>query len=277
MLRKDVSIAVFASACALGVSGALAQEAVRDASREQQPHAQSENQSGERERGDTSASQQGATAGAQTSGGDAKEAQRSQASMGKEKKSSGPNPYAKPDDSWVSLSGTVKAIDPDSFLLDYGEQDITVEMDDADRQAETYALRMGDKVTVNGAIDDDFFENTTIEASSVYIEKLGRYFFASALDEEDFAAVTYVSPIDSGVAVHGMVTNVTGDEFTIDNGLRRVRIDVGDMTYDPLDDDGYQKIEVGDVVRVEGRIDDDFFESREIMARSIVTLAEEIG
>jgi hypothetical protein len=34
---------------------------------------------------------------------------------------------------------------------------------------------------------------------------------------------------------------------------------------------------VGDVVRAEGRVDDDFLEGREVMARSIITLAEEIG
>ena len=196
---------------------------------------------------------------------------------GKEKKSAGSNPYAQADDSWISLSGTVKAISRDSFTLDYGERTIKVEMDDTDRQSETYALRMGDKVTVNGMIDDDFFETSKIEAGSVYIEKLGRHFFASVLDEEDFAAVAYLAPIDDGVAVHGLVTTVDGDEFTIDNGLRSVRVDVENMGYDPLDDEGYQKVEVGDVVRVEGRMDDDFLETRELMAESITTLAEEIG
>ena len=157
----------------------------------------------------------------------------------------GPNPYAQADDSWISLSGTVSEIRPGSFELDFGERTITVEMDDADRQAETYALRMGDKVTVNGMIDDDFFETSKIEASSVYVDKLGRHFFASALDEEDFPTVTYLVPIDGGVAVHGLVTAVNGDEFTIDTGLRSVRVDVGDMSYDPLDDEGYQRSKWG--------------------------------
>jgi uncharacterized protein YdeI (BOF family) len=201
-----------------------------------------------------------------------------QAAGGQEKKSMGPNPYAQADDSWISLSGTVGQVRRDTFELDFGERTITVEMDDSDRQAETYALRMGDKVTVNGVIDDDFFETSKIEASSVYVEKLGRHFFASVLDEEDFVSVTYLAPIDDGgVAVHGLVTEVSGDEFTIDNGLRSVRVDVGDMSYDPLDDEGYQKVEVGDVVRVQGKIDDDFLEAREVMASSITTLAEEIG
>jgi uncharacterized protein YdeI (BOF family) len=212
------------------------------------------------------------TSGSQSAGSNA------QAADGQEKKSMGPNPYAQADDSWISLSGTVGQVRRDTFELDFGGRTITVEMDDSDRQAETYALRMGDKVTVNGVIDDDFFETSKIEASSVYVEKLGRHFFASVLDEEDFASVTYLAPTDDGgVAVHGLVTKVSGDEFTIDNGLRSVRVDVGDMSYDPLDEEGYQKVEVGDVVRVQGNIDDDFLEAREVMASSITTLAEEIG
>jgi uncharacterized protein YdeI (BOF family) len=154
----------------------------------------------------------------------------SKAGGGQEKKSMGPNPYARMDDSWISISGTVNEIRPGSFELDFGERTISVEMDDTDRQSETYALRIGDKVTVNGMIDDDFFETSKIEASSVYVEKLGRYFFASALDEEDFHTVSYYAPIDGGVAVHGLVTEVDGDEFTIDTGLRSVRVDIGDMS-----------------------------------------------
>jgi uncharacterized protein YdeI (BOF family) len=240
---------------------------------------QAQSQQGQSARQSQSSAAKERTSGSQSASSTSGSANsNAQAAGGQEKKSMGPNPYAQADDSWISLSGTVGQVRRDTFELDFGGRTITVEMDDSDRQAETYALRMGDKVTVNGVIDDDFFETSKIEASSVYVEKLGRHFFASVLDEEDFVSVTYLAPIDDGgVAVHGLVTEVSGDEFTIDNGLRSVRIDVGDMSYDPLDDEGYQKVEVGDVVRVQGKIDDDFLEAREVMASSITTLAEEIG
>ncbi|HSO22154.1 MAG TPA: hypothetical protein VLT81_04555, partial [Chondromyces sp.] len=88
------------------------------------------------------------------------------------------DPYVEPDDSWISLSGTVKAVTADAFTLDYGKGMITVEMDDGDRDADGYKLIEGDKVTVNGVIDDGLFETRTIEASSVYVEKLDTYFYA---------------------------------------------------------------------------------------------------
>jgi uncharacterized protein YdeI (BOF family) len=220
-----------------------------------------------------SSTQQNAQANAQQSG-----ARQSSAASGTEQASKGPNPYAKADDAWISLSGTVGTVRPHSFMLNYGDGTILVEMDDGDRDADAYVLQQGDKVTVNGLIDDDFFEMKKIEASSVHVEKLGRSFFASALDEEDFHIVTYMPSGDGDpAAVHGLVTEVSGSEFTIDTGLREVRVDVDEMSYDPLDDEGYQKIEVGDVVRATGTVDDDFFESREIKASSVTTLVEELG
>lgn len=77
------------------------------------------------------------------------------------------DPYAQPDDTWISISGSVEAVSADAFTLNYGEGVITVEMDDGDRDADAYKLIPGDKVTVSGMIDDDFYETTTIEASSV--------------------------------------------------------------------------------------------------------------
>ena len=39
-------------------------------------------------------------------------------------------------------------------------------------------------MTVYGRVDDDLYETTTIEASSIYDQDLGTYFYASAADEE---------------------------------------------------------------------------------------------
>lgn len=97
------------------------------------------------------------------------------------------DPYLKANNTWISISGTVKTVSPDIFLLDYGDGIIKVEMDDGDRDADAYKLIEGDTVTVNGMIDDDFYEATKIEAASVYVEKLGTYFYASSVDEEDYA------------------------------------------------------------------------------------------
>jgi uncharacterized protein YdeI (BOF family) len=182
-----------------------------------------------------------------------------------------PNPYTQPDESWISLSGTVRGVTADAFTLDYGDGWVTVEMDDGDRDADAYALRAGDRVVVSGMVDDDFFQTTTIEARSVYVEKLGTWFYASAADEEepDFLYATPVVP--SAVTVRGTVTSVRPEagEFTVDTGLRQLTVSVEGMAYDPLDDDGYQKIRTDDVVRVHGQIDRSLFEGRRLVAGSV--------
>lgn len=186
-----------------------------------------------------------------------------------------PNPFLMPDDSWITISGTVETVSTDTFTLDYGDGAVIVEMDDGDRDADAYKLMVGDKVTVSGSIDDDFYETTTIEASSVYVENLGTTFFASALDEETtegWAVAVTVPVAISETIVYGTVTDVDEHEFTVDSGLRELRVDVEEMAYNPLDDEGYQKIRVGDRVKVTGNIDTDFFEGRELMADAVIKL-----
>jgi hypothetical protein len=137
-----------------------------------------------------------------------------------------------------------------------------------------YLLMQGDSVTVYGLIDDDFFEARTIEASRVYVENLGTYFYASAVDEEDRGGfVTLFSSLDpSTVVLQGSVTAVDDEEFVIDVGSRQVTVEVEEMAYNPLDDEGYQRVDVGDVVSVTGEVDDDFLEGREVVAESVTTI-----
>ena len=57
------------------------------------------------------------------------------------------DPYLMSNNSWISISGTVKSVSADLFTLDYGDGLITVEMDDGDRDADAYKLIPGDEVT----------------------------------------------------------------------------------------------------------------------------------
>lgn len=186
-------------------------------------------------------------------------------------------PYTQPDDSWISISGTVEAVTTDAFTLDYGEGVVTVEMDDWNADADAYKVVEGDTVTVYGVIDDDFFETATIEASSVYVEGLDTYFYASAADEEDTFVTVTTPVVVSTTVVQGTVTDVDVDEqeFTISTGTQAFVVETSEMGYNPLDDEGFQQIEEGDRVSVSGTMDTDFFEGRELVADTIVTLSKE--
>lgn len=147
-------------------------------------------------------------------------------------------------------------------------------MDDGDRDADGYKFLAGDKVTVNGMIDDDFYETTKIEASNVYVENLGTTFFASAVDEEDYMVTVTTPIVVPSTTLQGTVTAVADDEFTVDTGLQSTIVDVEKMVYNPLDKEGYQRIEVGDYVRVTGTMEKDFFETRKLKAKVIVELID---
>ena len=70
------------------------------------------------------------------------------------------------------------------------------------------------------------------------------------------------------------MTDIDRREFTIDNALRTVTVDVEKMANNPLDDVGFPKIEVGDIVRAVGTIDNNFFDGRKLVADRVVKLVD---
>lgn len=182
-----------------------------------------------------------------------------------------------PDGSLIGLTGTVTSTTADSFKLDYGKGMITVEMDDWDAFGDAWPLVDGDQVTVYGAVDNDLFEKTTIEAGSVYVKDLNTFFYASAADEEEYGQ--WVIDIDAelgDVTYIGTVKSVSPltNTFTIDTGLMELSVDTSGLLYDPLDDEGFQQIDVGDRVSVDAVIDRDFIGDQDLLAESVVTLAD---
>lgn len=185
-----------------------------------------------------------------------------------------PNLSALDDGEWINLTGTVKSVAGDEFTLNYGENGIIVEMDDFDIYNENMLLP-DDEVTVSGRMDEDFFNLKSIEASSVYVPKLGEYFFASAADEEEGGYVypVYTLPLgpvtdDEWVSLVGTVTSIDGDEMVIDAGLREYAVDGSGTVLDTG-----ELIDVGDRVSVTGEMDDvDLFDRRELEASSVVIL-----
>lgn len=195
--------------------------------------------------------------------------------------SAGDDVMSKPDDSWVSVSGTVEAVSDEHFTLDYDHGLITIEFDDYDRwYDEARAFLEGDQVTVYGRVDDDLFELRTIEASSVYVKGIDTFFTASAVDEEtpDFLYwhPTSLASMEDGswVSLTGTVTEANGEEFTLHTGMTTMTVEVDQMAVNPLEGNPDWSVGPGDYVSVTGEIDNDFFEGREIVASSVVTIAD---
>lgn len=179
----------------------------------------------------------------------------------------------------ITLSGTVRDVKANSFHLKTGNKDILVEMDDYNKwSADGFKLVNGDQVVVNGRIDQDFLEKKKIEAGSVYVKNINTTFYADSADEEDLPYVpsTYLSiktlPEGAQADIQGQVTDVSGREFTVDTGVRKVTVDTQKMLYNPLDERGFTKLKKGDRVRVSGVVEDNFFENKELSANSVLEL-----
>ncbi len=180
-----------------------------------------------------------------------------------------------PDDTWVTVTGTVVSTTPSSFRLDYGDGIMTIEMDDFDSYGDVQGVLENDQVIVSGVVDDDLFEQRTIEASSVFVENLGTYFYANPADEEGLYAWSIPTEIVVGdLEVTGTVTAIDGREMTIAFGPHLISVDTIELSYNPLDDRGFQQIDIGDRVKVAGNIDDDLFDEPELNAEWIVNLSQ---
>lgn len=182
------------------------------------------------------------------------------------------------DGNWINISGRVVSAAPDRFVMDYGRGNVTVEMDDWDWYQEGRAINAGDEVTVNGRADANLFARKTIEARSVYVKGLNTFFYANAADEETPAVTTvYVPPSPGGIDAKGTVSAVEGREFTLGSASGSVRVDTAAMAENPLDNQGFQQIKVGDQLFVWGDLDLQKGEDAELMARTIVTLNQDAG
>lgn len=188
-----------------------------------------------------------------------------------------PEPHLKRDNSWISISGTVVSPGPESFTLDYGDGTINVRVGDWDVYRHSYALMGGGPVTVYGRIDEALFERDTIDAASVYVESLDTYLYDSAAEEnaERYSPWPANSPVTQERAtIRGVVTNTNpaDGKFTVDSGKKQVTIDTDSLGYNPLDEQGYQKVESGDTVSVSGKLGPEFLAARVLGAERIVSL-----
>lgn len=177
------------------------------------------------------------------------------------------DPGAKPDDTRISISGTVDKVGSDGFTLDYGDGAIRVDMSDEGRDAGAYELGKGDKVTVHGVVDDDIYDQAAIDASGLYIEKIGTYFTSGNGDNDTVDPRNDVDNADT--IIQGTVTSVGDEAFTLFTGSRTLRVEVDEMAFNPLTAGGYRNVREGDRVNITGNMENEFFEERVFDAQTV--------
>lgn len=176
---------------------------------------------------------------------------------------------ASQDGDWIRLDGTIVSTAPSTFVLDYGDETITVEVDDWDLAREGVSLLPGDRVSVTGRVDQDIFLGAAIEASAIYLHELDTVYYANAADEEEFglAAVPLRAAAD-GVDYTGWVTGASEGGFKLGAGPTLINVDTRQLST-PLAKDG---IDVGDRVYVWGDLELPVDAEAKLMAEGLVEL-----
>lgn len=170
------------------------------------------------------------------------------------------------DRSWLTLRGRVVSTTPSAFVLGFGDETVTVEMDDWDWYQEGRSLKAGDEVVVSGRVDQDLWERKKIEASSVFVRNLSVHFFANGADEELATSIVAVPSPTAFSDASGLVSNVEGREFTVGGNSGPVRVDTSQVAA-PV------KVKVGDRIYAWGELDIDPQEKLELMAEGVVIVS----
>ncbi len=195
------------------------------------------------------------------------------------------------NNNFVTLEGQIESIMDDEFVLNYGGQkNITVELDNFGFNGEeTKYLTVGDNVTVKGFVDDDLFEGREVEATQVELsDQYITYFYAPMSGQSGMTnnqkTSTNNNSMSSGaqayedgayVRVTGTVQGITDDEMQVKTDNRTLTVSLNELDYDVTGDNNQQalNIEQGDRVYVYGEMNDEFFDSRELVADGVVELS----
>jgi len=188
-------------------------------------------------------------------------------------------PKLQPDDSYVSISGTVLTAEDDEFSLDYGQGHISVEMDDMGWVGNQPELVPGDEVTVYGRVEEHLFVDASIEADSIFIEDPATYYYSSPTNDMTTFAVMDVAPVTPVVVgdliLTGTVQSVKDRQFTVNTGDLEFTVDTSGMQNNPLDNEGRQKVGKGDTVSVAGNLGSGAIGDRKLNAESIIVLRDQ--
>lgn len=185
--------------------------------------------------------------------------------------------YLKPDGSWIRLSGRAVEAGPDNFMLDYEGGKVFVEIANPDWHFDNTEILDGDHVTVFGKVDDETYEATSIKAHSVYVEDLETYLFGDPTEGEGPDPNLDMEPNTPArvgdVSITGTIESVDGRTFMLEFGKETMKVDTSGLDYDPLDEQGFQQLEQGDVVTVVGNITDGSLEDRKLSADGVITMS----
>ena len=177
----------------------------------------------------------------------------------------------------VAIEGKVKSVTPENFTLDYGNGELIVDMDDFNNYGNIASALKGDKVTVFGKTAAVYPGMTEFDADSVWVNGMNTYFYAKDATESDFLRFTVMGNKLPAQGFAGEITDVDSDQFTMKTPEGTdIDVNIEKLGYNPFDDEGFQKLKVGDRVWVAGSYDRDLLSDDEMEATHVVTMQKAV-
>ncbi len=178
---------------------------------------------------------------------------------------------------WISLAGKVRSASADHLSLSYGPDAVRVELEEIESWPED-EVKAGDRVTVSGRVDNDFYEGKTVNAAAVHVASLDRTFHGASEDQRtyhDFLASQFAEDGD-WVTLSGRIGKFLENGLTLETGIVDVNVDT-DQIDEPINDDkGDVRLALNDRVLVTGRVEkSDLFDAKEIEAHAIVAMPDQ--
>lgn len=168
----------------------------------------------------------------------------------------------------MNLTGTVSSASGEEFTINLGRGSVTVNVGDWEWFTdEAEKVKVGEKVTVTGIVDDGFFTGRKLQARTIYVHDRDSYY--RPMDIEDYAYQTWLDtppPEGSAVSLTGIVKKVENGGLLLNTGKTEIQV-VMDKIKAP-------KVNTGDRIRVSGVLNDDFFEARKMEATRIIVIHE---
>lgn len=139
-------------------------------------------------------------------------------------------------------------------------------------------MGIGDIVTVTGWMDAEFVRTGSLGAVAVYVEDRRAFF---SLGEAAAAEAGMLRPLilpgatlgrDGDGDLVGTIVTVQEDGFVLGSGGVEVSVDTSALFYNPFDQVGAQRLEVGDVVHVRGGLGARFAEEPVMQAESVTSV-----
>lgn len=183
-----------------------------------------------------------------------------------------PAPLARPGATgdWVSLSGTVRSVTRQHFILDTGASLIPVDMDGY----AIFDVRPGEQVTVTGRMQKPLTDHRLLNAKLVRVPSRNQRFWANPSDDGGGTyafAPDATAPAGRPMTLTGTVVNASApDAFTVATDSGTYAVDGSDIAASFRS----RPVLIGDRVSVSGRLDtSNLFDRRQIDALSVTVIA----